>query len=456
MGFRKDFIWGAATASFQVEGAAFEGGRGRCIWDDYSHTHGKVYQDHNGDVASDHYHKMKEDVQLMADLGIKNYRFSLSWSRIIPEGTGAVNQEGLKFYSDLVDELLAHGITPFVTLFHWDYPSALQAKGAWENPDSVQWYLDYVEVVLKALGDRVKNFITFNEPQCFIGLGYALGVDGHSHAPGIKLGNHSLVPMAHRVMLSHGRAVKLIRKLVPDAKVGYAPCAGPRIPASNSPADIEAARRHYFSVPEEGWPWCVTWWSDPVMLGRYPEDGLKLLGQYLPEGWEEDLKEMHQPLDYYCQNIYEGVTIRAADNAEGWEQVPLFRGHPKTAIQWPITPECLYWGPRFLWERYKTPFIISENGMSAHDAISLDGKVHDPNREDYMHRYLLAYRRAADDGVDVRGYFAWSLMDNYEWAYGYSERFGLVYVDYSDDCRRIPKDSAWWYKKVMESNGENL
>ena len=191
------------------------------------------------------------------------------------------------------------------------------------------------------------------------------------------------------------------------------------------------------------------------MLGHYPEQGLELLGKYLPEGWEKDLEIIHQPLDFYCQNIYNGNVVRAADNALGYEEVAQPVGHPKTAIQWPITPDALYWGPKFLYERYKTPFVISENGMSAHDAVSLDGAVHDPNRQDYMHRYLKAYKRAAEDGVDAIGYFAWSLMDNYEWAYGYTERFGLVYVDYQTQ-ERIVKDSFHWYKTVMESNGENL
>ena len=453
MGFKKDFIWGAATASYQIEGSAFEGGRGPSVWDNFSHEPGKVYGGHTGDTACGHYRRMEEDVRLMAQLGVKNYRFSISWTRLIPKGTGEVNEEGLAFYDRLIDALRANGIRPFVTLFHWDYPAALQARGGWENPESPKWFEDYTALVARRYGDRVKDFITLNEPQCFITLGYCSGV----HAPGYKLPLHSTVRMSHHVLKAHGLSVLKLRELVPDCRVGYAPCADVRIPASDKPEDIEAARKAYFDVDDsvENWGFNVSWWSDPALLGRYPEQGLKRLGRYLPEGWEEDLAIIHQPLDFYAQNIYNGRCVRASDNEAGYEDIPFAPGHPRTAIGWFITPDALYWGPKFLYERYKTPFMITENGMSCHDAVSLDGRVHDPNRQDYMHRYLRAYKRAAEEGVDVIGYFAWSFMDNYEWAAGYSERFGLVYVDYATQERTV-KDSAYWYKTVMESNGENL
>lgn len=336
---------------------------------------------------------------------------------------------------------------PFVTLFHWDYPSALQSRGAWENPDSPDWFEDYVALCARHFGDRVKDFFTFNEPQCFIRLGCVKG----EHAPGLRLPDESTIPMSHHVLKAHGLAVQALRALVPDCRVGYAPTCNPCIPASDRAEDVEAARRALFDVGDD-WSWSVAWWSDPALLGRYPEDGLSRYGRLLPKGWERDMALIHQPLDFYAQNIYHGNVIRACDNAAGYERVPLPAGHPRTAIHWPITPDALYWGPRFLYERYKTPFLITENGMSCHDAVSLDGGVHDPNREDCMHRYLLAYRRAAEDGVDARGYFAWSLMDNFEWSCGYTERFGLVYVDYATQ-QRIAKDSALWYRRVMESNG---
>lgn len=453
MSFRKDFIWGAATASYQIEGAAYEDGKGLSVWDRFSHEPGKIVEGHTGDIACDHYHRFKEDVALMKEMGVKNYRFSLSWPRLIPNGIGEVNEAGVAFYNALINELIAAGIRPIVTLFHWDYPVELQKRGAWENPDSPKWFEAYAALCAQRFGDRVKDFITLNEPACFIGLGYVVG----EHAPGYRMPLTATIPMSHHVLLAHGLAVRALRKYAPGCRVGYAPNADPRIPVSESPEDIEAARKAYMSIPDDpvAWAFSVTWWSDPALLGRYPKDGLKLFGKYLPEGWEKDLETICQPLDFYCQNIYSGRLIKAADNASGYEQAPYPVGHGKTAIQWPITPDALYWGPKFLYERYKTPFMISENGMSSHDVVSLDGKVHDPQRQDYMHRYLLAFRRAAEDGVDAIGYLAWSLMDNFEWAFGYTDRFGLIYVNYQTQ-ERIVKDSFCWYKTVMESNGENL
>lgn len=454
MGFRKDFIWGTATASFQIEGAWNEDGKGESVWDRFCHEGGHVLANDTGDVACDHYHRYKDDLKLMADLGVKNYRFSVAWPRILPEGKGEVNEKGLAFYDSLIDEMLKYGIKPYMTIFHWDYPMALQACGAWENPDSSKWFADYVDIVSKRYGDRVKDFITLNEPQCFIGMGYCRG----EHAPGLKMMNSSIMPMVHNTLLAHGKAVQVLRANVADCRVGYAPCGNVAIPETNSAADIEAARRFYFSGPDGNmpwWPFNVALWSDPAILGRYPEGTDPKLMAALPKGWEAGMKTICQPLDFYCQNIYNGTVIRAANNAAGFEMAPEKQGRAKTAIQWSIHPEALYWGPKFLYERYKLPFFISENGMSAHDWVALDGKVHDPNRQDYMHRFISAYRKAAEDGVDARGYFAWSFMDNFEWAQGYDDRFGLVYVDYQTQ-QRTPKDSMLWYKQVMETNGENL
>ena len=263
--------------------------------------------------------------------------------------------------------------------------------------------------------------------------------------------------MGHNLLKSHGRAVQVLRECVKDVRVGYAPCANPMIPATDSPADIEAARKAYYSVNADlaAFHWCLTWYSDPVVLGTYPEDGLLVYGKYLPDNWEADMELICQPLDYYAQNIYQGEIVRAAENAQGWEKVAFPQGSPKTALNWHITPDALYWGPKFITERYHLPLIITENGMSCHDAVMLDGKVHDPNRIDFVHRYLKALKRAAEDGVPVKGYFYWSFLDNYEWNSGYNERFGLTYVDYQTQ-ERIPKDSAYWYQHVMETNGEEL
>lgn len=451
MGFRKDFLWGAATAAYQVEGAYQEAGKGQSVWDRFSHEPGRVLDGSTGDTACDGYHRVEEDARLLRTLGIPNYRFSISWPRLLSDGTGAVNRSGVDFYNRMIDALLENGVRPFVTLFHWDYPSALQARGAWENPDSPKWFADYAALCARAFGDRVKNFITLNEPQCFLGLGYVAG----EHAPGLKQPPASAIPMAHNVLKAHGLATQALRAHAPGCRVGYAPCGNPAIPETD--ADVDAARIAYFSTPDnpERWFWSVGWWSDPAMLGCYPEDGLKLYGCYLPKGWEVDMDTIHQPLDYYGQNIYNGRIIRRAGNACGWEEAAFPIGVARTAIGWPVTPEALYWGPRFLYERYQTPFLITENGMACHDAVSLDGQVHDPNRIDYMHRYLQAYRRAAEDGADLAGYFAWSLMDNFEWAHGYTQRFGLVHVDYQT-LERTPKDSALWYRDVVKANGETL
>ena len=455
MHFPKDFLWGTATASYQIEGGWAEGGKGPSIWDDLTHDRkGFIADDSTGDVACDHYHRFREDVALMEQMGVRNYRFSISWPRVIPNGTGNVNAEGLRFYSDLVDCLLEHHIRPFVTLYHWDLPRAIHERGAWLNDDMVEWFGAYTRTIAEALGDRVKDFFTINEPQCIIGLGYLRP----EHAPAIVSSTRDAVRMSHILMKCHGRAVQILRETIPGVRVGYAPCSGPIRPATDSPADIEAARRVYFSVSPDpkGFCWQPAWFSDPVMLGEYPEDGLSYYGKYLPEGWEKDLSLIHQPLDYYTQNIYtSNLTVRAADNAEGFEAVPLPIGHPRTLMGWPVTPDALYWGPRFLYERYHTPIFISENGMSCHDAPSPDGKVHDPNRSDYLDAYLRELSRAIADGTDVRGYFYWSFLDNFEWKLGYTQRFGLVHVDYTTQ-KRTPKDSCYHYRDIMASNGEIL
>ncbi len=453
MGFSKDFLWGTATSAYQIEGGAYEDGKGPCIWDDFTCEQGRVANGATGRVACDHYHRFREDVALMAKMGVKNYRFSINWARVLPEGTGEVNQAGLKFYSDLVDCLLEHGIRPFCTLYHWELPSALHRRGGWLNDEMPQWFANYTRVVARCLGDRVKDFFTINEPQCVIGLGYY----SCEHAPGVRYPVRDIVRMSHNLLRSHGRAVQELRACVPGVRVGIAPCANPALPLTDSPADIEAAHRAYYGIGDApiDFNWSLTWYSDPAVLGAYPEDGLKQHGQHLPAGWEKDLTEICQPLDYYAQNIYQGFYVRAADTPRGWEEVPFPQGYARTAINWPVTPDALYWGPRMITERYHLPLLITENGLSCHDTVSLDGKVHDPNRIDFMHRYLKAMERAIDDGVPVKGYFAWSYFDNFEWHNGYTERFGLTYVDYQTQ-QRVLKDSAYWYKQVIESNGAVL
>lgn len=451
MGFCKDFIWGTATASYQIEGAAYEDGKGRSVWDDFCAQAGKIKDASNADVTCDHYHLYKEDVRLIKELGARAYRFSISWPRILPGGIGKVNQKGIDFYNALIDELIANGIEPYMTLFHWDYPAALMEKGGWANPDSPKWFAYYTEIVARAFGDCVKYFITFNEPQAFMGAGHC----GRIHAPGLGLPNEVTVKMAHNVLISHGLAVKVLRREVPNCKIGYAPCCDAAIPYTNSKEDIAAARERLFDMGESEKSWAIScsWWSDPVILGTYPTGILKRIGKYLPENYEADMKTICQPLDFYCQNIYKGFLYKKGEN--GPEEVPYPIGFPHTAIGWPNVPEALYWGPKFLYERYQLPLVISENGVSCRDVISLDGKVHDSSRIDYLHRYLLQLKKANDEGVDVRGYFAWSLMDNFEWQEGFTERFGLIYVDYQT-LKRIPKDSYYWYQNMVKTNGDLL
>lgn len=453
MGFSEKFVWGAATSSYQIEGAPDEDGKGLQIWDVYCKEPGRIFGEHTGDVACDHYHLYQDDVAVMKAIGLKAYRFSISWARIMPDGFGRIEQKGIDFYSRLIDCLLENGIEPYVTLFHWDLPYEIYKRGGWMNPDSVDWFAEYAATVVDAFSDRVTHFMTFNEPQCFIGLGNLTG----EHAPGLKCPLKDTFLMAHHVMMAHGKAVLAMRAAAKrPIAIGYAPTGTMCYPKTNSEADVEAARRALFESKTalERWAWNVSWWSDPVMLGKYPEDGLRLYERWLPDIRPEDLQLMHQPLDFYGQNIYNGICVES-DGAGGWQYVKRHPGFPKTGIQWPVTPECLYWGPKFLYERYGRPIYITENGISCHDVVSVDGKVHDPNRIDFLGKYLYQLQKCAEDGTDIRGYFQWSLMDNFEWAKGYSERFGLVYVDYETQ-KRILKDSAKWYRQTIETNGSRL
>ncbi len=449
MSFRKDMVWGTATASYQIEGAWNEDGKGVSIWDVFCHDTDRIDEGHTGDVACDHYHRFREDVALMKELGIKAYRFSLSWTRLFPDGIGELNEKGVQFYSDLIDALLENGIEPYVTLFHWDYPQALYNKGGWMNGDSVSWFAQYAETVVRLYGDRVTNFITFNEPQVFIGHGYL----AHAHAPGIIVSYSDVFLMCHNILKAHGAACLAMRAAAKrPIRIGYAPTCSGNYPAEDTPENREAVRKEMFACPpvDRGVMWNVSWWSDPIILGHYPAEGLEMYKDYLPVITKEDMELIHQPLDFYGQNIYNGREYAVDENGNA-VLVPRGAGFPRTAINWPVTPPCLRYGPRFLYERYHLPIVITENGMSAHDVVSLDGKVHDPNRIDFLQRYLAELEKATEDGVDIEGYFLWSFMDNFEWARGYTERFGMVYVDYQTQ-QRIPKDSAYWYKQWIEDH----
>lgn len=448
--FPRDFTWGAATSAYQIEGAAKEAGRGMSVWDQFCGIPGAVHGGHDGAVACDHYNRMEDDVRLMAQMNLRAYRFSISWPRVLPAGVGAPSKEGLSFYDRLVDRLLEAGLEPWVTLFHWDLPLELHRRGGWLNPESPAWFEEYAVHMVDLLSDRVSKWITINEPQIFVGLGYGTGI----HAPGQKLHFAEQLLIGHRVLLAHGRAARVIRARAKSKPlVGWAPVGRVGVPATDSASDIEAARRRSMTVDDKGF-WNNTWFGDAVCLGHYPEDGLKLFGADAPAVGPIDMETIRQPLDFYGVNIYSGELVRADDQGNP-VSVPREPGFPQTAMGWPIEPESLYWGPRFLYERYGVPIVVTENGLACHDVISTDGRVHDPTRIDFLTRYLQALQRSIVDGAKVTGYFQWSLMDNFEWAEGYRQRFGLVYVDYQSQ-RRIPKASAEWYAQVIRTNGQSL
>ncbi|MCC5804882.1 MAG: beta-glucosidase [Opitutales bacterium] len=449
-GFGENFTWGCATASYQIEGAAREDGKGPSIWDMMCRWEGKIFNRDTGDTACDHYHRYAEDVGIMRDLGLGAYRFSISWPRVLPEGTGRVNEKGLAFYDRLVDALLEGGVTPYATLFHWDYPYELFCRGGWLNSDSPLWFAEYADVIVDRLGDRVKHWMTMNEPQCFLGFGHVTG----THAPGLKLDWAEYLRATHHALLAHGRAAQAIRVRSGDtAMIGWAPVGVVRMPASDSAESVELARRAMFAMEKKDF-WVNSWFMDPVFLGKYPEDGLKAFGSAAPDVRAGDMDIISTPVDFLGLNIYNGQTIES-NGSGGWRAVEKAPGHALTNFHWPVTPGCLYWGPKFLHERYGKPIVITENGLSSTDWVHTDGQVHDPSRIDFLRRYLRELRRAKNDGVDVRGYFQWSLLDNFEWAEGYKHRFGLVHIDYGT-FKRTPKDSATWYKEVIASNGTAL
>ncbi len=446
MPFPPDFTWGAASSAYQVEGAA--SARARTIWDDFCSVPGAVWGGHGGQTACDHVGRFREDVALMREIGLRAYRFSVSWARVIPGGTGEPIGPGLAFYDALVDELLRAGIEPWVTLYHWDLPSDLQSRGGWLNREIAGWFGEYARVVVDRLSDRVTRWMTINEPQIFVPFGHGTGL----HAPGLKLGMAEQLLAGHHALLAHGRGVSVIRERARRPPwVGWAPIGRVRYPATESAEDIDAARRATGAVLHRDF-WNNAWFGDAAVLGRYPEDGLRLFGADAPRPAPGDMERIAQRLDFYGLNIYDGEPYRAAE--DGPRRVALPPGHPQTAVKWFVTPEALRWGPLFLHERYGLPIVITENGMSNTDWPDAEGRVRDPQRIDYTRRYLRALRGAVEAGADVRGYFHWSFTDNFEWQEGYKERFGLVHVDFATQ-RRTVKDSGRWYGGVIRSNGDS-
>lgn len=447
MSFPENFVWGAAAASYQVEGAAFEDGRGLSVWDVFSHTPGKVFNNETGDVACDHYHRYVEDVALMKSIGLQAYRFSISWPRVLPEGTGTVNQAGLDFYDRLVDALLEADITPYATLFHWDFPWELYCKGGWLNRDSADWFAEYTELMVKKLGDRVRHWMTLNEPPVFVGLGHEDG----THAPGEQWSRNHLLRIVHHVLLAHGKSVQAIRASSPQpAEVGLAMNTYPVMPQEETPEQITAATAAYWNITEASSVWNASLWLDPMLKGEYPTQALELWEAYIPLH-EGDMAQIQQALDFIGLNIYWGGYW----DFEAKRPLSLPEGFPRTMMDWEMTPEALYWGPKYIYDRYGLPIYITENGLASMDWVATDGAVHDAGRIDFLRRYLQNFRRAGQDGVDIAGYFQWSILDNFEWERGYRKRFGLVHVDYQTQQRTL-KDSALWYRDLIAQNGAAL
>lgn len=436
MNFPKDFIWGVAASSYQIEGAAREDGRGECTWTRFSHTPGKVKNGETGDVACDHYHRYPEDIALMRDLGVQSYRFSVSWPRVLPTGRGTVNEAGLDFYSRVVDALLAEGIQPAATLYHWDFPQALEDQGGWTNPDSVKWFADYADVVTRALGDRVKFWIDLNEPWCSAMLGYMFG----AHAPGVQ-DPVKAYRAAHHLMLAHGAAVPIIRQNSPGAQVGITLNLVPQLPATSSLEDIRLAWQ------ADGF--ANRWFLDAVFKGSYPLDCVKALGETL-DGLDLDaVQAAAVPTDFLGINYYMRWLIQAAPG--GWTSV-LPDGAELTAMDWEVYPQGLTDTLlRVHRETSVSAIYVTECGAAFPEAAApVNGVYDDPRRVAFLKGYLDAAALAIQQGVPLKGFYVWSLLDNFEWAHGYEKRFGIVHVDFATQKRTL-KRSALYFKDVIRN-----
>ena len=441
--FPKNFVWGVATAAPQIEGAAFKDGKGESVWDRFARTPGKVQNGDTLDVANDHYHRYPQDFALMRKLGIKNYRLSIAWSRIYPNGDGELNPKGLEFYNKLINSCLKNGITPWVTLFHWDLPQSLEDRGGWTARVTADAFAVYAETVVKALGDRVKNWITLNEIRCFTHNGYS---PGSNKAPGRYVSAQLVNQTYHHALLCHGHAVKAVRKFGgKGARVGLTDNSDFAVPVTETPADIAAARAWY--------AYRNAHILAPIYTGRYSAAYLKRTGQDRPVVQKGDLELIGQPTDFLGLNIYTGAFVRAVKGKKGFEELPLPAEYPATACSWlRLMPQSIYWGTRFAAEVYGVKTIyITENGCGYSKEPVVNGEVLDLHRRDYVRNYLRELHRAITDGVPVKGYFLWSFMDNYEWQDGYTSRFGIVHCDFTTQ-KRTPKLSAWWYSQVMAEN----
>ena len=437
--FPPDFRWGTATAAYQIEGAVNEDGRGRSIWDAFSHTPNKTWHGDTGDLACDHYHRYREDVDLMRQLGVGHYRFSVAWPRIYPTGGGTLNIDGVAFYDRLLDTLLAAGIRPVVTLYHWDLPQALEERGGWRNRDTVYYFRDYAGRMFEQFGDRIDTWITHNEPWCTAVLGHLLG----QHAPGIQDPAQAGV-VAHHLLLSHGLSVQAYRSQRAGGQIGITLNLSAVYPASDRPEDL-AARDRMDTILNRSF-------LDPIFLGNYPSGLNEMLGSAGEAVRGDDMAQIGSPLDFLGVNYYTyQVVAHDADQTELAGVKDVTPRDEVTDMGWPVGPAGLTDLLRRVHGQYtRIPLMVTENGAAYPDQL-VDDRVRDSARISYLKRHIGALGDALDSGVDLRGYYVWSLLDNFEWSFGYSKRFGLVYVDYDAGQRRLPKDSAWWYRDFIQA-----
>lgn len=440
--FPEHFRWGAATSAYQIEGAWNQDGKGESIWDRFTHIAGTIENNDTGDVALDHYHRYRGDVQQIKALGIGSYRFSISWPRIFPQGSGAANGKGLDFYNRLVDELLANGIEPFATLYHWDLPQALQDRGGWQSRDTAQAFADYAGHVGEKLSDRVRRFFTVNELAAFVELGYRTG----QFAPGLKLPAARLNQVRHYAVLAHGLAVQALRaRARPGTMIGLAENATAAVPVIETPDNIAAAERAMRELNAG--------YLTVILEGRYTDAFLSSAGADAPKFSADDLRIIASPLDFVGLNLYTPTYVRASAAAPGYEVVPFAKSHPRTAAPWQyLGPETMYWAPRHLQRIWNVKDIyITENGCATFDTPDAGEFVRDSDRIMFLRSHLVMLKRAIAEAVPVRGYFHWSLFDNFEWTAGYATRFGLIRIDYATQ-RRTPKLSAAFYAEVIRRN----
>ena len=433
--FPGDFLWGAGTSAYQIEGGWNADGKGESVWDRWCHTPGHVSNGDTGDVACNHYHLWEEDVDLMARLGLKSYRFSISWPRVLPTGRGSVNRPGLDFYARLVDRLLEKGIQPNITLFHWDLPQALEDKGGWLDRSTAEAFAEYAELLTGSLGDRVKLWSTLNEP----GMPSFGGYRGEGWPPGANDLGQAL-QAAHNLLVAHGMAVQAMRAARPDVQVG--------IVVDFWPVDTENDSEALRHQAEMIWQGRFTWFLDPILRGAYPSPTWEAVGENQPEIAPGDFELMGQPLDWLGVNFYSRVWLTESGNWSARAPEAEY-----TDLGWEVHPESLYWLLTMLKDEYNPPpLYVTENGAFFQDIVTPDGRVHDNRRTDYLKAHFQQAHRAMQAGVDLRGYYVWSLFDNFEWLKGYDPRFGIIYVDYATQ-KRIPKDSALWYAQVIANSG---